>query len=53
MSAPHMIPVLVRYVLRNGTRGAVHVLATSTTAALVQCIDLFGEAVRFCSARAA
>lgn len=53
IASPRMKPVLVRYVLRNGSRGCLHMLAASTTEGVMQCLELFGEAVRCCSARAA
>lgn len=42
---------LTRYTLRDGTRGALHVLATCSCAAVVTAIDRFGTALRTCSAR--
>ncbi|MGC4075448.1 MAG: hypothetical protein QM702_00120 [Rubrivivax sp.] len=42
--------VLVRYSLRNGATGALHILAESTCSAIVTVVDLFGEALRTCSA---
>lgn len=42
---------LLRYALRNGTRGELTVIERSSCAAIVQALDTFGEALRSCSAR--
>jgi hypothetical protein len=41
----------LRYTLRNGTRGVLTMLCDSSTGAIVQAIDLFGDQLRACSAR--
>lgn len=41
------------YGLRNGARGVLLVIATSSCAAIVTAISLFGERLRTCSARPA
>lgn len=45
--------ILLRYTLRNGARGTLHCIASSTSAALVQLLDQFGADVRCCSAAVA
>lgn len=47
-----MRAVDVRYTLRDGTRGHLQVLARSTAAAICHVMDLYGLALRACSARA-
>jgi len=42
---------LASYVLRNGQRGELTLIAASSCAAIVQAIDHFGELLRTCSAR--
>ena len=43
--------VQLRYVLRNGRHGTLACLATSTSAAVLQALDLFGADLRMCAAR--
>lgn len=45
--------ILITYTLRNGARGTLHCIASSTTDALVIALDMFGAALRTCAARAA
>lgn len=42
-----------RYTLRDGGRGVLTVIASSSCAAVVVAIDLFGDALRKCSVRPA
>ena len=42
-----------RYTLRNGGRGVLTVIATSSCAAVMVAIDTFGDALRKCSVRPA
>lgn len=42
---------LARYTLRNGVRGTLTIIATSSCAAILTTLDTFGEQVRCCSAR--
>jgi hypothetical protein len=46
-----IIKVEVRYALRTGTRGTLHVLAGSTAEAIMHVMDVYGLALRACSAR--
>lgn len=40
-----------RYTLRNGTCGALTLLAASSCAAVVMVLDTFGESLRTCAVR--
>jgi hypothetical protein len=40
-----------RYTLRNGARGVLTILASSSCAALISAMDHLGDALRTCSAR--
>ncbi len=44
--------IRVRYKLRNGAEQSLVVMHESTSGAIVRVIDLFGEQLRTCSARA-
>lgn len=44
---------LARCTLRNGARTTLHVLATSSCAAILVAIDTFGETLRTCSCKPA
>ena len=48
-----MSTYLARYTLRNGARGVLHVIATSSCHAVIVAIDTFGDALRTCSVRPA
>lgn len=41
------------YTLRDGSRGVLHVLTTSSCAAIVIALDTLGDTLRTCSARLA
>ena len=42
---------VTKYQLRNGASGVLHVIASSSCAAIVYAMDLFGESLRCCAAR--
>lgn len=46
-----MRSVEVRYALRTGQHGTLHVLAGSTAEAILQVMDVYGLALRVCSAK--
>jgi hypothetical protein len=45
--------ILVRYTLCNGTRGTLDVIAASSCDGIEIALELFGDALRTCSARPA
>jgi hypothetical protein len=45
--------ILITYTLRNGARGTLHCIASSTTEAVLLALDTFGNSLRTCAARAA
>jgi len=53
VSAPIARRFLARYTLRNGASGTLDVIASHSCDAIVIALDLFGEALRTCSARPA
>lgn len=42
---------VAHYVLRNGVRGELHCLATSSCGAVLCALDAFGDRLRACSVR--
>ena len=44
---------LTTYTLANGHLGQLHTVASSSSGAIVIAMDLFGSAIRYCSARPA
>ena len=53
MSTPVARHFLARYCLQNGARGTLNVIATHSCDAILIAFDLFGDALRTCSARPA
>lgn len=49
----HMAHYAAVYTLRNGTRGVLDLIASSSCAAILTALDTFGDALRSCSARRA
>jgi len=46
-----VIAYSLRYTLRNGARGVLTVLASSSCAAILTALDVFGDALHTCSVR--